>query len=145
MDLVKILENVPVNTPLYSTVHGTVYYKGINDDQVFLIFCTDCIGRKKTFTRDGKYVEGDGECVLFPAKDDRDWNNFNKKQFKPFKPFDKVLVRDGISDPWELAFFAYVDKPDCTDFRYATLNGAHWRDCIHYEGNEHLLGVVERP
>ena len=55
---------------------------------------------------------------------------------KNFKPFDKVLVRDGDKAPWRAEFFeGYDDNFYC--FRGA------WEQCIPFEGNEHLLGTTD--
>lgn len=141
MDLVKILENTPVGTPLYSTVFGTLYFEKIDCHTGYPIICRSRDNDIWRFTKDGKYVEDDGECVLFPSKDNKNWNDFIKDTFKPF---DKVLVRDSIYQPWNLTFFSYIDKGS-NKGKYCTINGYHWGNCILYEGNEHLLGVVEMP
>jgi len=66
------------------------------------------------------------------------------KQKEPeFKPFDRVLVRDAGDDEWHIDFFErYNDDED--RYRYQCL-GSCWRYCVHYEGNEHLLGTKEEP
>ena len=85
----------------------------------------------------------DAECVLFPSKDQRDWNKFVVPCQKPkyqFKPFDKVLVRDRDTEAWWCNLFGYIDK----DGNYMCVNGP-WNQCIPYEGNEHLLGTKNNP
>lgn len=59
----------------------------------------------------------------------------------PFKPFDKVLVRNGDKFIWHIEFFErYIG-----DFEpYLCLTGS-WRQCIRYEGNESLLGTTKNP
>ena len=59
----------------------------------------------------------------------------NKFDINTLKPFDKVLVRDFDNTPWEIELFSRL------------LDGKHFKclelsyvQCIHYEGNEHLLG-----
>lgn len=54
-----------------------------------------------------------------------------------FKPFDRVLVRDGNDDPWRIQLYSHPYE----DF-HACLNGVHWQ-CIPYEGNERLLGTTD--
>ena len=56
-----------------------------------------------------------------------------------FKPFDRVLVRDGDDDPWRIQLYSHPYE----NF-HACLNGVHWQ-CISYEGNENLLGTTDSP
>lgn len=56
-----------------------------------------------------------------------------------FKPFDRVLVRDGDDDPWRIQLYSHPYE----DF-HACLNGVHWQ-CVPYEGNENLLGTTDSP
>lgn len=57
----------------------------------------------------------------------------------PFKPFDKVLVRDDYGQEWKIDFFSHYKK-DVT-YKYSCLKSCY-RQCIPYEGNEHLLGTT---
>lgn len=58
-----------------------------------------------------------------------------------FKPFDKVLVRDGIHECWRISIFSnYLEKGD---YPYACMNGVY-RYCIPYnEHTAHLLGTTD--
>ena len=58
----------------------------------------------------------------------------------PFKPFDKVLVRDNNKQEWAANFFSHYDE-SCPSKYYCM--GLHYMQCIPYEGNEHLLGTTE--
>lgn len=64
-----------------------------------------------------------------------------------FKPFDKVLVRDEENEKWHISLFAreIVDDSDGLSYKYECSNGTLWDYCIHFEGNEHLLGTAENP
>lgn len=62
------------------------------------------------------------------------------KSERPFKPFDKVLVRDDSDGIWYPAYFAYYKYG--TSYPYACMDSSY-RYCIHYEGNEHLLGATD--
>lgn len=64
------------------------------------------------------------------------------KEQPPFKPFDKVLVRDTEEAIWLPAFFVR-DRGENFDWRYNVLplhrgKPADFTACISYEGNEHL-------
>lgn len=70
-----------------------------------------------------------------------------------FKPFEKVLVRgssnefwktDLSNERWKADLFSYLtgDK----DYPYQCCNQMWkqmWKQCIPFEGNEHLLGTIE--
>lgn len=59
----------------------------------------------------------------------------------PFKPFDKVLVRDAEGLEWYANYFSHYREYD-QGYPYACM-GVYYRYCIPYEGNEHLLGTTE--
>lgn len=64
-----------------------------------------------------------------------------------FKPFDKVLVRKEGNKEWHISLFAreIVDDYNGLPCKYECSNGTLWDYCIHFEGNEHLLGTAENP
>lgn len=59
----------------------------------------------------------------------------------PFKPFDKVLVRDEERYVWYANYFSHYQEND-EDYLYACIDSSY-RYCIPYEGNEHLLGTTD--
>lgn len=59
----------------------------------------------------------------------------------PFKPFDKVLVRDAEGLEWYANYFSHYREYD-QGYPYACM-GVYYRYCIPYEGNEHLLGTTD--
>lgn len=62
----------------------------------------------------------------------------------PFKPFQKVLVRDDDYDGvWKAGYFSHYDEGD-ESAPYICV-GSIYRFCIPYEGNEHLLGTNKSP
>ena len=145
LNLVEILKDCPEGTKLYSTVLGEVKLCTINCDNIYPICVKDNIGNTGWLTSDGKFIEKfDGECVLFPSKDQRDWSKFNTKKpkFDPktLQPFDKVLVRDG-SFPWRCDIFSYYQRNKritchCTSDDYI------YDRCIPYnDDTKHLVGT----
>ncbi len=60
-----------------------------------------------------------------------------------FKPFDRVLVRLDDSDEWRPAF----SHRHCTgEFPFRVIGDCDWyKQCISYEGNEHLCGTTDTP
>lgn len=235
----EILKKCPSGTKLYSPICGECYLywvvDGMKVDGEIVVY--DNNNSKYSFYKDGKQ-HSMGECLLFPSKENRDWNTFNNiKRFKKgdfihqwdwtciyygvdnngaiqffafipwdwdkntstekydvhptekpkiglgyisdytrlateaektllltaieyngyvwdaeklelrkkepeFKPFDKVLVRDGINDIWRLAQYEFKDK-NREIYMHCVVGGIYWRYCIPYEGNEHLLGTTE--
>lgn len=57
-----------------------------------------------------------------------------------FKTFDKVLVRDDNNKKWIPGFFWSKGE----EF-YGIIGGTYWKQCVPYEGNEHLLGTSNDP
>lgn len=61
----------------------------------------------------------------------------------PFKPFDKVLVRYNEDSVWRCEFFSHYNTFN-KRYPYVCLSGVY-KYCIHYDGNEHLLGTDKSP
>ena len=100
LNLVEILKDCPKGTKLYSPIYGDVELEEvyINDDKSYPIRVKISKNTFNSFSEDGRnYREYNGECMLFPSKDNRDWSKFKplKPKFDPktLKPFDKVLVK----------------------------------------------------
>lgn len=146
MNIAEILKNCPKGTKLYSSIFGEVELLRVDKHS---ITCMIDFGAEESFQSDGKYMARypDAECVLFPSKDQRDWSKFgatdkvtNQKQKTELKPFDKVLVRDSDHLKWECDLFSHLgDKEDV----FVCISD-WWRQCIPYEGNEHLLGTTNK-
>lgn len=66
-------------------------------------------------------------------------NSGQKFDIGTLKPFDKVLVRDGAGF-WRPSLFG-ADM--ITGYRYLT-SGGNYRECVPYEGNEHLVGTTKQ-
>lgn len=143
MNIVEILKDCPKWTCLYSPIFGEVKLFSVNKDY---IRCITSYGFDVHFQGDGKYLAKytDAECMLFPSKDQRDWSKFgatDKETKLQFKPFDKVLVRDGDHNKWECDLFSHLGDKDGT---FVCISD-WWYQCIPYEGNEDLLGTTIKP
>ena len=143
LNLVEILKDCPEGTKLYSTVFGEVEFESINDIIGPIVVKTN-IGDHECFTADGKmFARYNGECVLFPSKEQRDWSKFrpSKPKFNPntLQPFDKVLARNYMED-WSCMFFSHIIKDEET-YQYAC--GYNWfTQCVPYnDDTKHLLGT----
>ena len=147
LNLVEILKDCPKGTKLYSTVYGEVEFIGISNEK-FSIKYAKSDGSLGSSTAQGLLLSCyDGECTLFPSKDQRDWSKF-KHQFDPktLKPFDKVLVRNSGSSYWRCAFYSNQRKEDGnTSDRYVT-TASSYICCIPYnEETKYLIGTTEEP
>lgn len=147
LNLVEILKDCSEGTKLYSPVFGEVKFESINDI-IGPIIVTTNTGNAECFTADGKmYTYYNGECLLFPSKEQRDWSKFkvksNKPKFDPtkLKTFDKVLARDINSDKWQIQLFSHIIERD--DYPYVCITNPY-RCCIPYnDDTKHLVGTFE--
>ena len=146
LNLVEILKDCPEGTKLYSPVFGEVEFESINDI-IGPIVVTTNTGNAECFTADGKmYTYHNGECLLFPSKEQRDWSKFKPKKpkFDPntLKPFDKVLVRDINSEKWKIQLFSHIIK-NCFPSEYHCI-GSCYNFCIPYnDDTKHLVETNE--
>ena len=143
LNLVEILKDCPSGTKLYSPALGEVDFVDILEDCTYNIRVKGECGTFH-FTPQGKLFNTEqGECILFPSKDQRDWSKFKvkKPKFDPntLKPFDKVLVRYNDTGRWKCAFYSHGS----IIYKYTTANSGYMY-CIPYnEETKHLLGTTE--
>ena len=147
IDLTKILKDCPKGTKLYSTIFGEITFCYIDESEKYPIKLTAEGGSGGSVSANGKhFVDFNGECTIFPSKEQRDWSKFtapwyNKKErfdYKTLQPFDKVLVRTNSGCAWEPNFFGYIDY----DGFKCVAKGCV--QCIPYnEDTKHLIGTVD--
>ena len=150
LNLEKILKYCPKGTKLYSTVFGEVKLEEVKENSKYPIMVKPKIGGFESFTSSGRWMENyDGECTLFPSKEQRDWSKFKSKQPK-FDPntlqvFDKVLARLTKYGVWHATFFSHYDKEvkgGC--YPFVTISNKSYPMCIPYnEETKHLVGTTE--
>ena len=157
LDLTKILEGCPEGTKLYSTVNGEVIFQNVASFSCDYPITAKAYNKNKNsmknacFTKEGTYMlDYDGECVLFPSKEQRDWSKFERFWDKPkaerfdpktLQPFDKVLAKDGFSSKWTCSFFSHMDN-DVSFPVYCS--GGYFKVCIPYnEETKHLVGTSD--
>ena len=142
LNLLEILKDCPKGTKLYSTILGEVKLYKVKDNNTYPIGIEDKEGAQSWLTSNGKFMERfDGECILFPSREQRDWSKFKvkKPKFDPntLKPFDKVLVRDSDGCRWRCAFYSHTRENK--EYKYMTMHLGYKR-CIPYNNDtEHLL------
>lgn len=150
LDLTKILKNCPKGEKFYSTIYGEVEFEKIRKDSDYPIVLITKHGNNCDVLSDGKhYGQYDGECTLFPSKDQRDWSKFTapwlkKEKFDPktLQAFDKVIVRDATYKNWKCDFFSYIFE-SATHCPYRCV-GDFYMFCIPYnDETKHLVGTTE--
>lgn len=111
IDIYEILKNEEYGTELYTPICGSVWHSGMaNDkDSAKAIWTEDGSGREHFFDKNGKIYK-EGEILLFPSKQMRDWSKF-------FKKGDVLVSNDSDSH----IIFNGFSKND-----YTTFEGKHW-------------------
>lgn len=154
IDLTEILKGCPKGTELYSIIYGKVRFEGIGNSDLcpieikFLNKFTNPSLVSAYFAKDGRCSPSyDGECTLFPAKDQRDWSKFERFWDKPkvekfdvntLKPFDRILVKCSSNLKWQIGLFGYRHE------KRIYSNGIVYYQCIPYnDETKHLLGTTE--
>ena len=157
IDLTKILKNCPKGFKLYSLLHGEVSFRGIDETTDVYSISYDypiigCIGMATSefyLTRNGTYSNNyDGECILFPSRDQRDWSKFTapwykKGKFDPktLKPFDRVLVRNFKTIKWRCEHFSYFDGGN---YNPCIASCCSYAFCVPYnDDTKHLVGTTD--
>ena len=77
VNIAEILENKSQGTKLYSLTYGDCFYQEYTGD--FGIECQSQNGVQFNLDEYGRYCI-EGECILFPSKEMRDWAKFSWKK-----------------------------------------------------------------
>lgn len=108
IDIYEILKGEEYGTELYTPKCGRVWHSGMaNDkDSAKAIWTEDEAGREHFFDKNGKIYK-EGEVLLFPSKEMRDWSKFFKKGdvlicYEGKKPYYTIF--DGFEDNTYRAF-----------------------------------------
>ena len=142
MNIAKILKYCPKGTKLYSPVYGDVTLHSIDSvDKKFPFLINDIKGNEWLLTEEGHYTEyPNSECVLFPSKDQRDWDEFRL----PVKRGD-IMMSDGrafiISDEYANttigAYHKYICGIDVKGkFKVSQSNSRHWTNSFYIPASE---------
>ena len=146
LNLVDILKDAPKGTKLWSPICGDCILDKIETTDTTINYAIHCLTVNDhtpvQFAANGKYTLcfDDGECVLFPSKENHDWSTFKvPKAHKKFEPYQKVLVKVYGKSDWDAGLYNHYDA--LTNRHY--LIGGDWvKDeyIIPYEGNKDKLG-----
>lgn len=101
INIAAILKGKPKGTKLYSTIHGKCSFEAVTDEIFKINFCTSKFGLTQTgectLIKFGNMFDN-GECVIFPSNEMRDWSKF------AWKKGDVLISNDGgtevIFDKW---------------------------------------------
>lgn len=148
LNLVEILKDCPKGTKLYSPVYEYVELVSVSlvECAKYPIEIKDRYGVSDGITKDGRiYEEFNGECMLFPSKEQRDWSKFKikKAKFDPktLQPFDKVLVRDNGLIRWRCTLYSHLIEDNETTYKYVTAYNIY-KYCIPYnDDTKYLVGT----
>lgn len=117
IDIYEILKDEEYGTELYTPKCGRVWHSGManNKDSAKAIWTEDEAGREHFFDKNGKIYK-EGEVLLFPSKEMRDWSKF-------FKKGDVLVHRNGDI---HVIFEGFKDN------RYTRFKGKHylWKECF---------------
>lgn len=116
IDIYEILKDVEYGTELYTSKCGRVWLSGmVNDkDSAKAIWTEDEAGREHFFDKNGK-IDKEGEPLLFPSKEMRDWSKF-------FKKGDVLICYEG-KKPHYTIFDGFEDNT------YRVFKGKFAHDC----------------
>ena len=145
IDLTKILKDCPKGWKFYSDIYDEVTFWGFSD-LVYPIQLNTKNHGAKLLSEKGEEIIGNGKCILFPSKDQRDWSKFTapwykKDKFDPktLQPFDKVLVNDEPHTRWRCSFFSHIVSHH--SYPYVTIEQSYLF-CIPYnDETKHLVGT----
>lgn len=146
LNLVEILKDCPKGTKLYSTIYGEVELYNVNSEYKYPIKFTTSDVLEGVVTAQGLLCSNfDGECTLFPSREQRDWSKFKPKKpkFDPktLQPFDKVLVRDSDERWWRCALYSHTRENK--EYKYMTMQYGY-KCCIPYnDDTKHLVGTTD--
>lgn len=131
IDIYEILKDVEYGTELYTSKCGRVWFSGMaNDkDSAKAIWTEDEAGREHFFDKNGK-IDKEGEPLLFPSKEMRDWSKF-------FKKGDVLVSKDREVH----IIFEKFEDDAFTKFR-----GKHylWKECCNEEVFQMETSVFEK-
>lgn len=141
MNIAEILKYCPKGTKLYSTVHGEVVLRDININEEYPIVVDICYAAIVSFTKEGYYVATcpDAECILFPSKDQRDWNNFRlpvKKGDIMMSDNKAFIISDEYADVFHGSFHKYICGIDANGTFKVNQSDHYWTSAFYIPASE---------
>lgn len=110
INIVEILKDKPQGTKLYSSACGECKLEEVDDKSFKISFYNSKFGfmngGEGYLDKNGKLYD-DGECVVFPSKEMRDWSKF------AWKKGDVLVSNDtdtALSSIYSLCFMSFADN-----------------------------------
>lgn len=99
-------------------------------------------GNVVTEIKDTHYILDDELALPFINQDDYELvpYKFDISKLIPFE--SRVLVRDYDSEPWRVSFWGCLIN-NLNGYDYYDTTRGYYKQCIPYEGNEHLMGKTD--
>lgn len=151
IDIYEILKDEEYGTELYTPICGRVWHSGMaNDkDSAKAIWTEDEDGREHFFDKNGK-VSKEGEVLLFPSKEMRDWSKFFKKGdvlvcYEGKKPYYTIF--DGFENNTYQTFngkFAYDSYEDKWYQNEGNLSTITFHKLIRADSEIYITKIEER-
>lgn len=147
LNLCKKLAECPEGTKLWSPLFGECEFVRISRKYDRIVVDSPVLTGVSLFDEHGHYFDTSEECMLFPSRENRDWDSWEcpkpkEERFDPktLQPFDKVLVRDETgNNNWNASLFIRIEPG--WDYTVLTISSA-WKWCVPYnEDTKHLLGT----
>lgn len=146
INIAEILKDKPQGTKLYSLTYGDCSYQGYTGD--FGIECQSQNGVQFNLDEYGKYCF-EGECILFPSKEMRDWSKFSWKKGDVLVSKDNVhIIFEKFEDDAYTRFKGkyYLqkigDKDDYCKETFKTLTSS-FEKANDYEAQTYINAIVE--
>ena len=141
-NLVSILKHCPEGTKLYSPIYGEVVLDSVQSKSIYTLAKTNNGATLVVeFTRLGRlyYEFSNAECVLFPSKDQRDWNKFRiptkKGDVIMFNGQVPCLVTGDYSQNKKKWVCGLLEDGDfCTNF----IHPSEWCPCFYTFATEEV-------
>lgn len=125
IDIYEFLKGMPDGTPLYTPLCGNVEFTSVvaDKEQAKAIWTEDTNG-EYAFDKNGRWME-EGEVLLFPSKEMRDWSKFFKKgdvlEFAGDKGGQGTCTFEKFEDETKTRFLGrYVKEKECLYYKRAS-------------------------
>lgn len=138
IDIVEILKDKPQGTKLYSSACGKCKLEEVDDKSFKISFYNSKFGfmngGEGYLDKNGKLYD-DGECVVFPSKEMRDWRKFAWKKGDVLKntAYEGRVIFDGFLND-DYTYFKGKHPLDCSN----KLNITYHEECNCFTGNYRL-------
>lgn len=139
MNIAEILKYCPKGTKLYCILCGNAELGEItNIGTIVIRKVADAISTSYTLDYEGRYSHS-GECVLFPSKDQRNWNKFRlpvKRGDIMMSDNKAFIISDEYADAFNNAFHKYICGIDTTGtFKVSQLD-TYWTSKFYIPASE---------